>query len=277
MCDDGNQCTEDICDAEVGCIHNPKNAWCDDGIPCTTDTCDIISGCQHTFNDASCNDHLGCTIDVCTSGGCQNYPDDAVCSDGVGCTEDTCTPSGCVNEPMNEWCDDGFGCSVDTCSKTDGCQNVYDACPWFDLPANSDVCLNCMSAGARINQLVYTDGTGAVQLQTRYNPINSNGTKFLHTNVLLTPTGQVVINGENQNTVKLHKDDGLVVNGNLRIVPIKRGDELPVCNDISRGLFAIYEEEYACGYENTCHLDVLYVCVKFQNYRWQQVSSSYFE
>ena len=56
LCDDGNSCTEDSCDAFEGCIYNDSinnGMMCDDGNECTeSDTC----------NEGSCS---GTTIPDC--------------------------------------------------------------------------------------------------------------------------------------------------------------------------------------------------------------------
>src|SRR3954468_5817448 len=43
LCDDGNACTIDSCDASGACHHGPVS--CDDGNACTVDLCDPRSGC----------------------------------------------------------------------------------------------------------------------------------------------------------------------------------------------------------------------------------------
>ena len=45
ICDDGNACTSDACDASAGCTHAPVS--CDDANACTTDACSASSGCFH--------------------------------------------------------------------------------------------------------------------------------------------------------------------------------------------------------------------------------------
>ncbi len=45
QCDDGNPCTDDVCDPEAGCTHT--EALCDDRDPCTVDSCDPGGGCRH--------------------------------------------------------------------------------------------------------------------------------------------------------------------------------------------------------------------------------------
>ncbi len=71
----------------------------DDGNPCTDEICDW-GVCQHMPNAAPCNDWNACTqADQCTGGGClgQPLPLDA-CDDGLPCTDDACVPvTGCVH------------------------------------------------------------------------------------------------------------------------------------------------------------------------------------
>jgi subtilisin family serine protease len=48
---------------------------CDDGNPCTDDVCDPVTGCQHAANTASCSDGNQCTLaDQCNGGRCQPGP-----------------------------------------------------------------------------------------------------------------------------------------------------------------------------------------------------------
>jgi hypothetical protein len=102
-----------------------KTSLCDDGNPCTDDSCDAKSGCQNacTVNDAcsggscvagalnTCNDSNVCTDDVCntTAGVCSNNANTQSCSDGNACTlNDQCSNKTCVNgAPKN--CSDANG------------------------------------------------------------------------------------------------------------------------------------------------------------------------
>lgn len=46
-CDDGKQCTNDLCDAKTGgCSWTGKTGACDDGNSCTTDACDGKTGAR---------------------------------------------------------------------------------------------------------------------------------------------------------------------------------------------------------------------------------------
>lgn len=42
-------CTEDVCDAEGNCDHNPDDAFCDDADECTTEVCDAENDCVYDF------------------------------------------------------------------------------------------------------------------------------------------------------------------------------------------------------------------------------------
>jgi slime mold repeat-containing protein len=64
-CADGNLCTSDSCDPDLGCLHVPIS--CDDGNPCTADSCAPASGCVHTGGPAVCDDGNPCTVDSCGS------------------------------------------------------------------------------------------------------------------------------------------------------------------------------------------------------------------
>jgi hypothetical protein len=68
FCDDHVSCTDDdyagdppSCD----CTHTPRNNACDDGDPCTQDVCDPGTGCTHP---SICDDGRACTTDVCDPG-----------------------------------------------------------------------------------------------------------------------------------------------------------------------------------------------------------------
>ncbi len=129
-CDDGNPCTDDLCDCASGCIN--ANI-CNDGFSCTTDTCDPDTlACTNTPNDAVCNGQ-------CSTGTCLADPDDTVedpvtgciltatdpdgtsCNDGNACTTtDQCTGGLCGGAPVVctplDQCHDAGTCSAGVCS-----------------------------------------------------------------------------------------------------------------------------------------------------------------
>jgi len=136
LCDDGNSCTIDGCNADGSCAHEADNSQlcddgsicsqvdkcvdgvceglnpilCDDGNPCTDDSCDAVAGCLTAFNTSGCEDGSQCTInDTCANGTCQPGPNKD-CDDGSPCTLDQCDPKqGCKYQPTNE----GVGCNKD--------------------------------------------------------------------------------------------------------------------------------------------------------------------
>ncbi len=111
LCDDGNDCTMDTCDPELGCLHealsgtdcNDANVCsladhceagvcvgtqidCDDDNPCTTDNCEPTGGCSYTFNSSSCDDDDPCSVnDTCKQGQCQGFPIDCDCTKDSDC------------------------------------------------------------------------------------------------------------------------------------------------------------------------------------------------
>jgi hypothetical protein len=70
VCSDGSACTgTDLCASGV-CSSGPS-ANCDDGNPCTDDVCDAVLGCGHASNALSCDDGDACTSgDACVAGDC---------------------------------------------------------------------------------------------------------------------------------------------------------------------------------------------------------------
>ncbi|MBM4353921.1 MAG: hypothetical protein FJ109_09015 [Deltaproteobacteria bacterium] len=143
-CNDGNVCTEDVCEPKNGCLHLPNveectdgnfctvkdtcsagkclggnPLVCDDGNVCTDDSCDPKTGCQAVPNQAACDDGSQCTAgDHCVGGQCVS--DTAVdCNDNNLCTKDACVPfSGCVYTAVEGPCSDGNPCTLnDICAK----------------------------------------------------------------------------------------------------------------------------------------------------------------
>jgi hypothetical protein len=107
LCDDGNPCTEDWCDAAQGCAHSNSEKECQDGNPCT-----VADHCEAgvCVGDAvECDDKNPCTADVCTEkGGCDYPPIPGECDDGEVCTlGDHCVDGECVGTEVE--CD----CQVD--------------------------------------------------------------------------------------------------------------------------------------------------------------------
>jgi len=137
--DDGNPCTDDVCDPALGALHTDNTAACDDGDvcttssvcalgacvgsgalavddgnPCTDDTCDATLGAVHTNNTSTCDDGDQCTSgDRCAAGACVGGAA-VVVDDGNPCTDDACSAlTGVTHSPNTASCDDDNACSTD--------------------------------------------------------------------------------------------------------------------------------------------------------------------
>ena len=143
-CIDGNNCTEDTCQAATGCEYLPQeNLLCDDddectavskcvGLVCTSvtatvcdddnpcdgeETCDSDFGCQEG-TQLDCDDQVPCTLDSCVEGdGCLNQLVDSECDDGKFCNGvEVCTLAGCELGQSPDL-SDNVDCTVDTCDE----------------------------------------------------------------------------------------------------------------------------------------------------------------
>jgi hypothetical protein len=131
--DDGNSCTEDLCDPETGPYRIPVEC------PSTPDSCstslcmDTMGGC--VVIPVVCDDSNACTDDYCDpeSGRCLTSKRQCGC-DGTGhvsgnaCLECGCSDDagGCFVEPVD--CDDGNECTDDMCDQRTGCAHEKKDC-----------------------------------------------------------------------------------------------------------------------------------------------------
>lgn len=157
-CDDGNECTEDICDNGV-CIHKctcvmtcKTNEDCAGTSLCKLYKC-VTSGSGNCVGsycvDAPkvCDDNDPCTYDSCIDsmgcvfteipnckGECEINED---CEDGLMCSEDKCQNAKCVHEAIS--CDDFDPCTFDQCIEGIGCMNKLDKnIPGCECAADED-------------------------------------------------------------------------------------------------------------------------------------------
>lgn len=137
-CDDGNICTNDVCDPSGICLHPPSqapgcckvDADCDDGNPCTDNKCNPDdASCYFPNNTKPCDDKDKCTQnDVCKDGACGGSP--VTCNDGNFCTQDLCDPgTGCYYPgiPPGQSCDD-----LNPCTAGDVCITGKCLGEWID-------------------------------------------------------------------------------------------------------------------------------------------------
>ncbi|MAG11490.1 MAG: hypothetical protein CMI52_01645, partial [Parcubacteria group bacterium] len=152
-CDDGNVCTEDYCDTQLGCsIGYNENLCTSDGNPCTNDLC-LGGKCTHQPNSFGCEDGDSCTVgdtcsnEMCTSGVniCECTKNNE-CDDGNPCTNNFCEDGGCWIVWNSAPCSDGDSCTENICSggvckATQTCQCVQDA-DCDALTGNTVMCVN---------------------------------------------------------------------------------------------------------------------------------------
>ncbi len=124
-CDDQNQCTlEDSCDEERLCA-SEKVRDCNDGNPCTEDSCDPEVGCVNAFtpelDGAECPGGDACQPSGCVTGECVGG-EALDCDDGDPCTEDSCDlEQGCVHDRVPDQTTGEVTCSQKNDVDDDGC------------------------------------------------------------------------------------------------------------------------------------------------------------
>ena len=130
---------DDNCDGDVDealFVEGKYVDLCDDGDDCTNDVCKGADGCEHVALDGDeCKDGNPCTVaDACQQGVCVGTSVD--CDDGNPCTDDSCNDSGgCIFVNNEETCDDGNPCTVaDRCAEAE-CAGIPVNC---DCQADSD-------------------------------------------------------------------------------------------------------------------------------------------
>lgn len=158
-CEDGNECTIDICDEFAGCVRIPNLnpcctgtvSICDDGDPCTTDICNPEDGsCSEAFNAAACDDDDACTTgDICADGECGG--DEVDCAAENPCVAAFCdSEDGCGGDPLSGIaCDDGVECTVEDTCNVGVCEGISECVcePTFGLQAVKLTSLQIGSGG----------------------------------------------------------------------------------------------------------------------------------
>ncbi|TFH23260.1 MAG: hypothetical protein E4H03_06600, partial [Myxococcales bacterium] len=193
--DDGNICTDDVCDGLGSCAHLDNTVPCDDTDACTqTDTCQ--SGACVGADPIACTALDDChAVGTCepASGTCDdpNATDGTGCDDGDACTQiDACSGGVCVGgSPViclagtdcidSEICDantgqcvggdpkaaatvctdDGDLCTDDTCDGAGTCVHELD-------PVNDPICVALAGCEAGPSTLCYEAGRAAFKIKT---------------------------------------------------------------------------------------------------------------
>jgi len=150
-CDDGNSCTDQVCDTKTGNCNTTFNALnCDDGNSCSkNDACS--GGVCKAGTTVDCNDNDACTVDSCDGGnGCKHSVSKGVCDDGDACSYgETCSTGACTGG-TNLNCDDQNACTADSCDKTNGC--VHTAQNGACSDANECTVNDSCTGGACVGQ-----------------------------------------------------------------------------------------------------------------------------
>ena len=160
-CDDHNVCTiGDFCGGDSVCYPGYITLNCDDSNPCTDDKCDAVLGCINTpiANCEECNVNLDCSAQSCQTALCIDHQcvyiaqsGGARCSDGNACNgEEFCTGNGVCISILLPDCDDNNDCTVDSCDSNSGCvftPTPGNMCDDGDPTTVSDVCVGSVCTG----------------------------------------------------------------------------------------------------------------------------------
>jgi formylglycine-generating enzyme required for sulfatase activity len=162
-CDDGNSCTDDICDTKLGCTNLPNDNPCDDADPCTIGDQCSASTCQAGAVQLSCADGNPCTNESCVpETGCQYL----LADDGTTCGPLPgwqCLAGECICEPAcnNKDCGgDGCGGTCGTCGDNFAC-NDAGKCLWAGLFCGGVECPELPDYSAKCNLKDHCEYTNA--------------------------------------------------------------------------------------------------------------------
>ncbi len=149
--DDGNPCTDDRCDFDLGVVHTENTAACDDGDSGTWGDICAAGVCQG--NDPVCNpgsfylDGSDCYLCAPDGSGPASQPQPL--DDGNPCTDDSCTPEGGLKHlPNNSPCDDGDPSTYDDVCNNAACAGTSLACPPGEYFKHEGECLLCNAEGS---------------------------------------------------------------------------------------------------------------------------------
>jgi len=151
--DDGNPCTDDQCDPDVGVVHANNAAECDDGDPATTgDVCKggACAGTPLQECAPGAYGEVGSKCYLCDETGSQYVGDGEQVNDGNACTADSCDPvAGVTHTAIEGPCDDGNPDTVEDTCVGGVCAGTLLVCPpgeWV-TESNGWWCQKCNDVG----------------------------------------------------------------------------------------------------------------------------------
>ncbi|HYV86171.1 MAG TPA: MopE-related protein [Patescibacteria group bacterium] len=172
VCSDANACTgTDLCAS--GVCSGGAAANCDDGNPCTDDLCDAVLGCRHVDNTAPCDDGQACTTgDTCQAGACVGVST-CTCRDADADGQADCTVPGCTGvEFACGDCNDSDASvhsgAAEVCNhKDDNCDGRVDegaATAWFTRKLTRPVPVAGEHFGSGVIPIGDVTGDGIIDL-----------------------------------------------------------------------------------------------------------------
>ena len=149
-CEDGNVCTDDLCDSNTGCVFVANATECDDELYCNgTERC--ADGVCSVHRGAPCGVNTPCDENARRCVECADADD---CDDLNECTDDACGPANqCAHTPNALACDDGV-----YCNGSDVCQDGLCAAHEGSPCRGDSVCAEAARACVCVGDVACDDG-----------------------------------------------------------------------------------------------------------------------
>ena len=159
VCDDGNVCTDDSCDKDLGCLFVDNQAPCDDGTDCTlVDNC-LNGECMGSDNQCDCQEDADCLpledgdlcngVLVCDANFCSVNALSIIQCIGRSsdpCKSIECQPAtgSCVESPVTNGtsCDDKDPCTLDDVCFDGACAGPVDLVCDDQNPCSDEECVS---------------------------------------------------------------------------------------------------------------------------------------
>jgi hypothetical protein len=243
-CEDSNPCTNDSCDAKLGCKHVLNSQPCNDGDPCTIDDHCVNGACAKGIKKP-CDDGNVCTTDACQGGFCVSIPGfGAACNDGNPCTTGDVCAQGLCTPGQLKTCPPGGICTVGACNPNSGqcfVATAGDGTPCSDGLActSGDHCQGGQCA------------SGAPSCSSK-NPCQAGQCDLTTGQCAFFPTGENTgCDDGNPCTVQDACKNGQCVGGATKVCPDGQPCTLPKCDAAVGGCVPKFEG-LACNDNSAC-------------------------